>query len=431
MVWLPSERMTERWDAIVVGAGLAGLTAALELSSRGRRVLVLDRRAEPGGRCGHFTLDGYQFTRGCNDFGARIQEDLLRVGVRVPFAPSTNVVDFETETLRIPPRPRGALTLLRHLLSIGRMVVRVRSGGTRTIGALFGERERDGMGFRLLAMLGYVLGTPPQCLRADLVRADFSRELGYGHDRMVVPQGGPQAITDAMVARLGALGAQLELGVEVTGLAIDGEGLVVRTKEGSRSARTVLSTFTPPPRGRAGLKVCQILFAVEPAHRFVDARTLIVSPPRADQWVAALDEGRWPNTYGFHVFQDRTLEHVRTLTGFALAPRGQDRFDRARRNEILERVKARLERHAPGFLRALRYERLLEPAEYESLHGVSASLAHEIPQANEEALPIAGEIPGLFRIGNAVAPSGDHANAAMLSGIWAAEHAGRHLNASA
>jgi hypothetical protein len=67
-------------------------------------------------------------------------------------------------------------------------------------------------------------------------------------------------------------------------------------------------------------------------------------------------------------------------------------------------VKARIERHAPGFLRALRYERLLDPAEYESLHGVSANLAHEIPGADEEALPIESEAPGLFRIGNAVAP---------------------------
>jgi phytoene dehydrogenase-like protein len=420
--------MSERWDAIVVGAGLAGMMAALELSSRGRRVLVVDRRTEPGGRCGHFTIDGYSFTRACNDFGARIQADLARVGVRVPFAPSTNVVDFETETLRFPPRLTGVLRLSRHLPSIARMVLRVRGGDKETIGALFGEHEREGMGFRLLSMLGYVLGTPPQCLRADLVRADFSGKLGYGHDRMVVPQGGPQAITDAMVERLRALGARLELGVDVTGIAVDGDGLVVDTARGSRCARTVLSTFAPAPRGRAGLKVCQLLFAVEPAHRFVDARTLIVSPPRADRWLAELDEGRWSATYGFHVFQDRPQGHVRTLTGYALAPRGHDRFDPARRSEILERVKARLEQHAPGFLRALRYERLLDPAEYEALHGVSSTMAHEIPEGDEEALAIEGEAPGLFRIGNAVAPPGDHANAAMLSGVWAAEHAARHLN---
>src|SRR5690349_9052596 len=34
--------MTERWDAVVVGAGIAGLAAAYELHRRGMRVLVLE-----------------------------------------------------------------------------------------------------------------------------------------------------------------------------------------------------------------------------------------------------------------------------------------------------------------------------------------------------------------------------------------------------
>src|SRR5690606_22808283 len=38
--------MTDRFDAIVVGAGLAGLTAAAELTRAGKRTLLLDQEGE-------------------------------------------------------------------------------------------------------------------------------------------------------------------------------------------------------------------------------------------------------------------------------------------------------------------------------------------------------------------------------------------------
>ena len=36
---------------VVVGAGFAGLSAAMHLAGAGRRVTVLERAAGPGGRC--------------------------------------------------------------------------------------------------------------------------------------------------------------------------------------------------------------------------------------------------------------------------------------------------------------------------------------------------------------------------------------------
>ncbi|MEU5312529.1 phytoene desaturase family protein [Streptomyces sp. NPDC021562] len=49
---------------VVVGAGLAGLSAALHLLGAGRRVTVVERDALPGGRAGRMELGGYRIDTG-------------------------------------------------------------------------------------------------------------------------------------------------------------------------------------------------------------------------------------------------------------------------------------------------------------------------------------------------------------------------------
>ena len=49
---------------VVVGAGLAGLSAALHLAGRGRSVTVVERGAHPGGRVGRADISGYRIDTG-------------------------------------------------------------------------------------------------------------------------------------------------------------------------------------------------------------------------------------------------------------------------------------------------------------------------------------------------------------------------------
>ena len=49
---------------VVVGAGLSGLSAAVQLAGRGRRVTVVERYGFPGGRMGQADVRGYRIDTG-------------------------------------------------------------------------------------------------------------------------------------------------------------------------------------------------------------------------------------------------------------------------------------------------------------------------------------------------------------------------------
>src|SRR5438128_1268336 len=65
--------MRERWDAVVIGSGLGGLTAAACLAGSGRRVLVLERHDVAGGNATvfrrHHEGDEYEFDVGVHYIG--------------------------------------------------------------------------------------------------------------------------------------------------------------------------------------------------------------------------------------------------------------------------------------------------------------------------------------------------------------------------
>ncbi|KAF5425529.1 MAG: Phytoene dehydrogenase-related protein [Candidatus Methanomarinus sp.] len=49
-----------KYDVIVVGAGISGLLAALTLSKHGKRVLVLEKTGHVGGNSNSYMVDDYQ-----------------------------------------------------------------------------------------------------------------------------------------------------------------------------------------------------------------------------------------------------------------------------------------------------------------------------------------------------------------------------------
>jgi phytoene dehydrogenase-like protein len=81
-----------RYDDLVVGAGTAGLTAALLLARFGRSVLLIDRAAAPGGGLRRFKRDGVFFDTGFHFTGSLLPGELfdhllVQLGVRDEVSP--------------------------------------------------------------------------------------------------------------------------------------------------------------------------------------------------------------------------------------------------------------------------------------------------------------------------------------------------------
>jgi phytoene dehydrogenase-like protein len=56
----------EKYDVIVVGAGISGLLTALTLSKHGNKVLVLEKSNFIGGNCNSYVVDGFQVDTGAH-----------------------------------------------------------------------------------------------------------------------------------------------------------------------------------------------------------------------------------------------------------------------------------------------------------------------------------------------------------------------------
>ncbi|KAK1160309.1 all-trans-retinol 13,14-reductase [Acipenser oxyrinchus oxyrinchus] len=74
-----TDRIPVNLDAIVIGSGIGGLTAAAVLSKAGKRVLVLEQHEQAGGCCHTFVDKGFEFDVGVHYLGQLHENGMLRV----------------------------------------------------------------------------------------------------------------------------------------------------------------------------------------------------------------------------------------------------------------------------------------------------------------------------------------------------------------
>ena len=61
--------MQEKYDVVIIGAGIGGLVCGCYLAKAGLRVLIVEKNDKPGGYCTSFERDGYRFDVGIHYLG--------------------------------------------------------------------------------------------------------------------------------------------------------------------------------------------------------------------------------------------------------------------------------------------------------------------------------------------------------------------------
>ncbi|WP_042428977.1 NAD(P)/FAD-dependent oxidoreductase [Streptacidiphilus anmyonensis] len=268
---------TVRVDAVVVGAGLAGLACASDLCQAGREVMLLEESRHVGGRMASDRRDGYVLDHGFQVFNTaypqvRRRVDLAALRLR-PFDPGYVLASGDRRLLLADPtrRPGAVVRAVTGLLGAGRR--------PRDLAALAALSGRDMLAPPRLLKRGPDTSTRQALRRAGLddafvdavlapflhgvfLEPDLATSSRFFHlvwrsmlrGSLCLPERGvgavPRQLADALPLGTVRLGAGVERltddGVTLTdGLAVHARAVVVAT--GPTAARALLPTLARVP----------------------------------------------------------------------------------------------------------------------------------------------------------------------------------------
>ncbi|GAX38986.1 phytoene desaturase family protein [Nodularia sp. NIES-3585] len=418
--------LTPKYDAIVVGAGLAGLFCSLWLQKAGMKVLLIEQRSFPGGLCGTKIIDGYEFVIACNDFGQGMEEQLQGLNIPYKFKHKKTQIYYQDVVFCSPPNWRTILAFLSHPLAFGKFVLKLKQNQPENnqhqeyIEPVIEEFVKDRELNDLLKIPAYMMGVTPKDILLEAINYDSYYKYGYFTPR--TPHSGPQELVNTLVQHFQEEKVNLKLNTRCIEVKKQEEKHIVVTDQGEFRASYVVSSQPRydlyPPGSKIGMKLSMFLIAVDKTLPFPDdVHTMIYYPPEISQWYEKLDSGHNTDEFGFHIFKSDLPEKADhyTMNVYFYLPRGIEEPSLALLQQVESYIFDKLEKLIPGLNQALKYKRFISPQQFTQLHGLSSCVTPVIPPSGFKKPDNYDAQQDIYYIGNSVYPSGDHAGASILS----------------
>ncbi|MDD3828402.1 MAG: FAD-dependent oxidoreductase [Anaerolineae bacterium] len=443
----------DRYEVIVVGAGVGGLSAAAHLAQAGIRTLVIEQTAFPGGRCYSRTLDGVEYDIGALYLGGSVPgllRDVLGLNCRAtPFRAGIAVDDklvsfpFDGQTVRQLRACGVSKRALAHfLLHVPRLFSSSTFERYESVDDILRMLTAD----ETIRFMGNVLygvsGTSPRHLPSNYARLNGTI-AGYRATNPQYLEGGNRAVADLLVQEVRKYG-RIQFGERAECLMIEGQrvGGVVT---GRRTYRADFVISNADIRTTV-LGLCDAAiwpddyrYGVEMLRRPLSVASVFMTFTRdvqlpqgygvffvADDPISefqCLEDGHFPSQSMFilyvptQILHEHDGQHRATLQFYY--PRG-DISPEVLDRQVRQIMAVGLDRLWPRFSECVTAYKVYSPERYFQEFGLHPYVFGVSPALGQRRYRVRTPIPNLFCVGDSVQPEGPCVPQAMESGFAAA-----------
>jgi all-trans-retinol 13,14-reductase len=449
--------MKKNYDAVIIGAGLGGLTAGAFLSKAGKKVLVLEKSNYIGGRCSSRTWDGFRFDVGADYFAKGMLKTFARLDKDAVLRPLGFFVKSfnKGKVMTIPP----GLHLIKELSGFGMSKMDIARFGLRMAGEiLFGKYSKryktndrvidevtDNPLLRNILNIGaFFSGSLPHKMPSYWFNLLFGRT--YGYDFPFYPSDNAEAIPNALADVIKENEGEIKTNITVEKILIErNKAAGVKAAGEEIEADFVISnsgiqdTVFNLTKGKGlsaeyknrvrkykpGLLMNSIFTAFKTDIAIMNnVHLYCYFPDDVKEMFSTLHKGEFPDDYIFTVsvpgaVTGKMIDGCYTGTIKFITPR-----DKNNRETILkeaEKVIERADRIIPNFKKSLVWKKIVTSEDYEDKIGFESCIAPVAESIEYKKIGHRMPVKGLYNVGATVLPNGGCTASSVESGKRCAE----------